>query len=88
MKDYFKRVFSLAGILLVQVQFLAAQVPDNLPAGNPEPVPITPGNILIFIVLPVLLFIFYIWWLRDRKKKREEALKKKAEEQEKEESKS
>ncbi len=69
-------------IILSTVDELAAQVPSNLPAGDPEPLPFTPVNIIIYIVLPVALFVFYIWWLKQRKKKREEELREKAEENE------
>lgn len=69
-------------ILFTQLKQLAAQVPSNLPAGDPEPLPFTPVNIVIYIVLPVALFIFYIWWLKQRKKKREEELKEKDKEDE------
>jgi len=42
-------------IILSTVDELAAQVPSNLPAGDPEPLPFTPVNIIIYIVLPVAL---------------------------------
>ena len=55
--------------LFFQLQYLAAQVPTHLPGKKPEPVPITPVNILIFIVIPLGLLVFYIWWLRQNRKK-------------------
>jgi hypothetical protein len=78
-----KRLIKLYGVMLLlalSVQHAVAQGPTSIPTGEPEPVPFTLPNILIFIVAPVLLFIFYIWWLKQKRKEREEELRKKREE--------
>lgn len=78
MKAIFIKLCSIILFLLVSFpQQLSAQGPTSLPGGKPEPVPFTLPNILIFIVAPVLLFIFYIWWLKQKRKEREEELQKK-----------
>lgn len=75
----------LLGLFLVTgLQQIAAQGPTSIPTGEPEPVPFTLSNILIFIVAPVLLFVFYIWWLKQKRKEREAELQKKNEENKKE----
>jgi hypothetical protein len=56
-------------VLFFQLQYLAAQAPTHLPGTEPEPVPITFVNVLIFVVIPMGLLVFYIWWLRQNRKK-------------------
>ncbi|MGC9343724.1 MAG: hypothetical protein ACP5E3_13555 [Bacteroidales bacterium] len=54
---------------------LIAQAPTHYPTGN-DPVELTPFNIFIYIVVPVLFVIIYLWWrrikIKERKKKLEE----------------
>jgi hypothetical protein len=80
MKTRFLKLYTTMMLLLLGLQQVAAQGPTSIPTGEPEPVPFTLPNILIFIVAPVLLFIFYIWWLKQKRKEREEELQKKREE--------
>lgn len=75
-----RSISALSVFLLYSLQQVAAQGPTSIPTGEPEPVPFTLPNILIFIVAPVLLFIFYIWWLKKKRKEREEELQNKREE--------
>jgi hypothetical protein len=56
-------------VLLFQLQYLAAQTPTHLPGREPEPVPITFVNVLVFVVIPLGLLVFYVWWLRQNRKK-------------------
>jgi len=72
MKLFQRFLVFFAGGYLFFIQDIAAQVPTHLPAGDPEPVPFTLPNIIIFIIIPLGLLIFYVWWLRQRKKKQEE----------------
>ncbi len=72
MRTLRNRIVGGMAFLLFQLQYLAAQVPTHLPGGKPEPVPITLVNILIFIVVPLGLLVFYIWWLRQNRKKADE----------------
>ncbi len=73
----------VAATVVMQVQNLVAQVPTNIPGGKPEPVPFTPANIIVFILIPLGLLVFYIWWLRQNRKKAAEQ-KEKEKEKEKE----
>jgi hypothetical protein len=68
--------FGGLALLVFQWQYLAAQVPTNIPGGEPKPVPITFVNILVFIVIPLGLLVFYIWWLRQNRKKAAEKKEK------------
>lgn len=49
---------------------LCAQSPQNYPTPGPERVEITPFNVLMFIVLPVLIVVAYIWIRRRSLKKK------------------
>lgn len=81
MRALFTKLYSIFLFLMISFpQQLSAQGPTNIPTGEPEPVPFTLPNILIFIVAPVLLFIFYIWWLKQKRKEREAELERKNEE--------
>ncbi|MEX0982769.1 MAG: hypothetical protein WD577_07250 [Bacteroidales bacterium] len=82
-----KSVLILIGTFLFQLQNLIAQVPTNIPGGKPEPVPFTPVNILVFIIIPLGLLVFYIWWLRQNRKKAEEEIAKANEKAEEEKAK-
>ena len=69
MRNNGKELFIWLVALFFQLQYLAAQAPTHLPGKKPEPVPVTPANILVFIVIPLGLLVFYIWWLRQNRKK-------------------
>ncbi len=84
MRTIRNRIVGGLAFMLFQLQYLAAQVPTHLPGKKPEPVPITPVNIIILILIPLGLLFFYIWWLRQNRKKAEE--KRVSEEKEKESS--
>lgn len=66
-----KRTIWKTVMLLMLLAFtkVSAQIPQGIPY-EPDRDPInlrSPWNILLFIVLPVILFVFYYYW---RKKKR------------------
>jgi membrane protein DedA with SNARE-associated domain len=72
MKTIRNRIVGGLALLVFQLQYLSAQVPTHLPGKKPEPVPMTPVNIIILILIPLGLLVFYIWWLRQNRKKAEE----------------
>ncbi len=47
-----------------------AQIPDFLPSGDTEPLELTTFNIVLYIVIPVALFIFYLWYRKSKRKKK------------------
>jgi uncharacterized protein YacL len=60
---------TLLQIILVFTAIVAsAQIPDLLPTGETEPIELTTLNIVIYFVLPIVIFIIYFWY---RKSKRE-----------------
>jgi len=46
-----------------------AQIPDLLPSGETEPLELTPFNIIVYFVLPVIIFIIYFWFRKSKRKK-------------------
>lgn len=50
-----------------------AQTPDLYPPTVPEPIELNLFNILLYIVSPVLLFVFLYFWRRKRKAQRRQA---------------
>ncbi len=60
-------------IFLIQSLALLAQRPTHIP-GNNEPVRFfeSVGNIVLFIVLPVLVVVFYYLWRKRLRKEQEE----------------
>ncbi|MDX9940710.1 MAG: hypothetical protein RBS53_00670 [Bacteroidales bacterium] len=67
-------------ILFLFLQSIAAfsQTPTHFPTKN-EPVRFfeTPGNIVLFIVIPVLVVFFYYLWRKRLRKEQEEREKEK-----------
>lgn len=45
-----------------------AQAPGNIPYGEPKQLALTPFNIIVYFVVPVLLFVALILIRRKRKK--------------------
>jgi membrane protein DedA with SNARE-associated domain len=76
MKTIRNRIVGGLAVLVFQLQYLAAQVPTHLPGKKPEPVPMTAVNIIILIVVPLGLLVFYIWWLRQNRKRAEKEMEK------------
>ncbi len=63
----FKKTGILLLILLLNLA-AKAQAPGGVPYGDPKAIQLSPFNIIIYIVLPLLLILFYFWY-RNRKKK-------------------
>lgn len=49
-----------------------SQAPGHVPYGEPEPVEFNLFNIILFIVFPVLMVIFYIYFRKKSNKKKED----------------
>lgn len=64
-------------LLLATFHSLMAQTPTHVPGAEGEPVVFNLTNIIIFILVPVGLFVFYIWWERSKTKQRREEERKK-----------
>ena len=60
---------TLLQIILVFTAIVAsAQIPDLLPSGDTEPIELTPLNIVIYFVLPIIIFIIYFWYRKSKRK--------------------
>jgi hypothetical protein len=55
-------------ILLFATVVVNAQIPDIIPSGKAEPIEITPLNIVLYIVSPIVIFIIYIWYRKFKRK--------------------
>jgi hypothetical protein len=65
LKSVIKHCALLVGTPLISV----AQIPQDIP-NQSEPVDFTSGwNILIYIVLPILMGIYYYFWRKKQRKK-------------------
>jgi hypothetical protein len=53
---------------ILAVLIANAQIPDIIPSGEADPIDLTPFNIILYFVLPVLLFIFYLWYRKSKRK--------------------
>lgn len=67
-----KQKLTMLFISLVPGFAAPAQAPSGVPYGNPEPVEFTPGNIIIFVVIPLVIVFLYLQY---RKKQREKEKK-------------
>ena len=72
MKKIHATIAALLSLFLVPLVPLSAQVPTHVPGSEGDPVVFNFINIIIFIVVPFALFVFYIWWERNRAKKHRE----------------
>lgn len=54
----------------IPVLIANAQVPDLLPSGEPEPIELTPFNIIVYIVFPIIIFIIYFWYRKSKRKQK------------------
>ena len=60
---------TLLQIILVFIAIAAnAQIPDLLPSGETEPIELTTLNIVIYFVLPVVIFAIYFWYRKSKRK--------------------
>lgn len=58
-------------ILLISLLYVTnsnAQAPGNIPYGDPQPLTLTPTNIVIYIIIPVLIIVAVILIRRRNKK--------------------
>ena len=46
-----------------------AQQPDLLPPAQTEPFELTPFNITLYFVMPVVIFVIYLWYRKSKSKK-------------------
>ncbi len=61
---------SLTAIFLLTAIITLAQQPTHYPDEH-EPIPLTVGNVLLYIVTPIVLFLIYYYYRKSQKKKRE-----------------
>lgn len=62
----------LTAFFLLNIGLLQAQSQDLVKINN-DPVDFSnPLNILLYIVFPILLAVFYIWWMRKQREEREQ----------------
>ncbi len=60
--------------IVLQITFLftaiiaSAQIPDIIPSGEAEPIVLTPLNIILYIVSPIIIFIIFFWYRKSRRK--------------------
>lgn len=54
-------------IMVMQIPFASAQLPTNVPSPESEPLDLTVGNIIFYIVIPLLMIIAFFWYRRKRK---------------------
>lgn len=45
-----------------------AQIPDLIPSGETEPLELTLFNIILYIVIPIAMLLFYIWYRKSKRK--------------------
>jgi uncharacterized BrkB/YihY/UPF0761 family membrane protein len=57
-------------ILILNLIFgiVRAQQPDLLPPVQTDPIELTPQNIIIYFILPVVIFIIYFWYRKSKRK--------------------
>ncbi len=65
-----KRKITATMFLLLIIVTAIAQTPDMYPPPVPEPFELTLFNIILYIVLPVALIVFFILYRRKKKKER------------------
>ncbi len=46
-----------------------AQIPDLIPSGETEPLELTPFNIILYFVVPLILLVFFLWYRKSKRKK-------------------
>lgn len=62
----------LTAFFLLNIALLQAQSQDLVKINN-DPVDFSnPLNILLYIIFPILLAVFYIWWMRKQREEREQ----------------
>jgi len=62
-------------LLLIQASAVFSQQPTHYPDEH-EPIPLTVGNVLLYIVTPVALFLIYYFYRRRKKRELQEKNKK------------
>lgn len=56
--------------LFLSTLLTSAQVPYLLPTGETEPLELTLFNVIVYMVLPVLIFIIYFWYRKSKRQKK------------------
>lgn len=64
------RKITSAILFLLAVIVVSGQAPDHYPPTVPEPVDITPFNLVLYILLPIALIVAFYMYQRSQKKKR------------------
>ncbi len=65
----YKKVSAVILMLTYSAAILAQQ-PTHYPDEH-EPIPLTVGNVLLYIVAPIAIFLIYYFYRKSEKKKRE-----------------
>lgn len=73
--DKIYRVLAVITLFLMQASALYSQQPTHYPDEH-EPIPLTVGNVLLYIVTPVALFLIYYFYRRRKKRELQEKKKK------------
>ncbi len=57
------------GLVFLFATFIAiAQIPGGIPSGKPAPIELTPFNIILYIVAPILIFVIYFLYRRSKRR--------------------
>jgi hypothetical protein len=56
-------------ILTLLFGIVRAQQPDLLPPQHTDPIELTPFNIILYFVMPVLIFVIYYLYRKSKRKK-------------------
>ena len=69
-----KKILMKSKILITAIStflfgIVRAQQPDLLPPVETEPIELTPFNIILYFVMPVLIFLIYFLYRKSKRKK-------------------
>jgi hypothetical protein len=73
MKSIVNKLYRKPAAVILMLAYSAAtlaQQPTHY-SGENEPIPLTVGNVLLYIVTPIILFLIYYNYRKSQKKKRE-----------------
>ncbi len=66
-----KKILLISILALFTIIAGRAQAPGNIPYGEPKQLELTPFNIILYFVIPVLLFVALILIRRKRNKEKD-----------------